>query len=105
MVASDEQEQLTHLVARWRDGDIAAFEAEAEREGGLFHDHLRRMLVSLSQDPELCDAVRNVLRRGPSPSAESFYRLQSAGVMAGDAPEHLQPRCRLYATYLARHLL
>src|SRR5437588_3089536 len=35
--------------------DIAGFEAEAEREGGLFHDHLRRMLVSLSQDPGLCD--------------------------------------------------
>src|SRR5207244_176952 len=55
--------------------DIGAFEAQADREEGIFGDHLRRMLVVLSKNEELCEVVRGVLRRRPCPTAESFYRL------------------------------
>jgi hypothetical protein len=88
-----------------QDLDLSALEAQADRDEGIFGDHLRRMLVVLVRNPDLCDVVREVLQGRPCPTEESFYRLRSAGVMAGDAARHVRPRCQLYASYLARHLL
>lgn len=85
--------------------DLAAFEALADRDEGPFGDHLRRILVLLARDPALCEVVRGVLRGEPCPTVEDFYRLRSAGVMAGDSAQDVKPRCQLYATYLQRHLL
>jgi class 3 adenylate cyclase len=85
--------------------DLPAFEAEADRDEGMFGDHLRRILVLLARDAELCEVVRSVLRGQPCSAQESFYRLRSAGVMAGDSARNVRPRCQLYATYLERHLL
>ena len=85
--------------------DLAAFEALADRDEGPFGDHLRRILVLLARDPALCEVVRGVLRGEPCPTVEDFYRLRSAGVMAGDSAQDVTPRCQLYATYLKRHLL
>lgn len=84
---------------------LAMFEAVAESEEGPFGDHLRRILVLLARDPVLSDAVRDILRGQPCPDNESFYRLRSAGVMAGDSAQDVRPRCQLYETYLKRHLL
>ena len=85
--------------------EMGTFEAQAASEEGLYGDHLRRMLFSLSQDAELIEAVRAVLRGGPVPTPESFYRLRGAGVLIGDSPHVPRVRCRLYADYLTRHLL
>jgi serine/threonine protein kinase len=85
--------------------DLAAFETLADLDEGPFGDHLRRILVLLARDPALCEVVRGVLRGEPCPTVEDFYRLRSAGVMAGDSAQDVKPRCRLYATYLKRHLL
>ena len=85
--------------------DLATFEAQADRDEGPFGDHLRRILVLLAQDPALCDVVKGVLQGHPCPTPESFYRLRSAGGMAGDSAREVRPRCQLYATYLERHLL
>ncbi|MEW6157698.1 MAG: AAA-like domain-containing protein [Verrucomicrobiota bacterium] len=85
--------------------DITGFEAQADRDEGIFGDHLRRILVLLAKDPELCEIVRGVLQGKPCPMAESFYRLRSAGLMAGNSQRDVRPRCQLYATYLQRHLL
>jgi DNA-binding SARP family transcriptional activator len=85
--------------------EIGALEAQADRDHGLFGDHLRRMLVLLAKDPGLCEAVRGVLEGQACPTAESFYRLRAAGVLAGEAPRDARPRCQLYATYLAQHLV
>ena len=85
--------------------DLAALEAQADHDEGLFGDHLRRLLVSLTQDPALSDVVRGVLQGQPCPTPESFYRLRSAGLMLGDSARDVRPRCQLYATYLERHLL
>jgi hypothetical protein len=82
-----------------------AFEAQADRDEGPYGDHLRRILVLLARDPALCEVVRGVLRGEPCPTIEDFYRLRSAGVMAGDSAQDVRPRCQLYATYLKRHLL
>ena len=40
---------------------IETFEALADRDEGMFGDHLRRILVTISQDPGLTEAVRAVL--------------------------------------------
>lgn len=79
--------------------------ATADRDEGLFGDHLRRILVLLAKDPELSEVVRGILCGRKCPTAASFYRLRSAGVMAGETPADVRPRCRIYATYLQRHLL
>jgi hypothetical protein len=84
--------------------DIAALEAQADRDEGVFGDHLRRILVSLSKDPQLTAVVRGLLRNEPCSTPEHFFRLRSAGVIAGDSAATARPRCKVYATYLARHL-
>lgn len=84
---------------------LEQFEQLAGRDQGPYGDHLRRMLVLIAEDDVLMADVRRVLRGDDCPSVESFYRLQSAGILAGDTAREAHPRCRLYATYLARHLL
>jgi hypothetical protein len=76
----------------------------ALREEGLFGDHLRRMLLLLMRDPELLHAVRELLAGRACPTAASFYRLWSGGVVVGDSAQDARFRCRLYAIYLERHL-
>ena len=83
---------------------MAALEDQAAREEGLFGDHLRRLLVLLAPEPTLCDALREVLQGRPCPDYPRFYRLRSAGILAGESPQEARPRCQLYATYLERHL-
>jgi serine/threonine protein kinase len=78
--------------------------AQADRDEGIFGDHLRRMLVLLARDPEMTEVVRGVLRGRPCPDAASFYRLRSAGLMRGESFQQVQPRCAIYAAYLRRHL-
>lgn len=84
---------------------LVELEAQAASDEGPFGDHLRRMLASLAQDQALCEVARGVVRGEPHPTAESFYRLRSAGVMAGETPRDMKPRCQLYAVYLEQHLL
>jgi len=84
---------------------IGDFEAEADRDEGLFGDHLRRILITLSQDAGQTEAVQGLLRGRPCPTPESFYRLRSAGLIAGTSAADAGFRCRLYEMYLGRHLL
>lgn len=86
---------------------LAQLEATADRDDGIFGEHLRRMLVMLAREPgmQLMDVVRGILRGQPCPTDESFFRLRSAGVMAGSIRAEVRPRCELYRRFLARHLL
>src|SRR5436305_4713733 len=83
---------------------LDAVESHAQRDDGPFGDHLRRMLAQLGRDPELRDAVQAVLRGGGCPPPDHFYRLRSAGVLAGETSEEARCRCQLYAAYLAHRL-
>ncbi|MCI0391250.1 MAG: AAA-like domain-containing protein [Acidobacteria bacterium] len=85
--------------------EMTALVAKAASDDGPFGNHLRHMLAALAQDVGLCEIVRDVLRGQPCPNAEGFYRLRSAGVLAGDSAQQVKPRCQLYAAYLERHLL
>jgi hypothetical protein len=84
---------------------LVELEGRAADDEGAFGDHLRRLFVSLTQDDALCEVMRDVLQGRPCPISDSFYRLRSAGVLVGDSPRHIRPRCQLYATYLEKHLL
>jgi hypothetical protein len=84
--------------------NIDALEAQADRSDGLFGDHLRRLLAALTNNAELTGIVRALLQGRPCNSEAAFYRLRSAGVLTGDAMEHSQWRCPIYAAYLKRHL-
>lgn len=94
---------LREMAAHGASFDL--LEARADHDEGPFGDHLRRLLISLNQDAALCDVVCGVLEGQPCPTAESFYRLRSAGVVVGDSARDVRPRCRLYANYLKQHLL
>jgi hypothetical protein len=80
------------------------FEVEASREGGVFGDHLRRLLASVRRDEGLWDALRGWLKGEKPLDAESFYRLRSAGVVKGESGSDARPRCELYGQYLRRQL-
>jgi hypothetical protein len=78
--------------------------AGADRDEGIFGDHLRRMLVMLAKDKTLTEVVRGMLQGQPCPGVASFYRLRSGGLMRGESPHEAQLRCEIYASYLKRHL-
>jgi|HubBroStandDraft_1064217.scaffolds.fasta_scaffold01157_3 serine/threonine protein kinase/class 3 adenylate cyclase len=84
---------------------FAEFTAGAARDEGPYGDHLRRIFVSLNQDPALCEVVRCVIGGKHSSSTESFYRLRSSGIVAGESARDMKLRCQLYEQYLSRHLI
>jgi hypothetical protein len=88
-----------------RQTQLSTFEELGDKDEGPFGDHLRRLLVLLARDHELCEVVRSVLRGQPCPTMESFYRLRTAGILVGDSARDVKLRCQLYATYLEHHLL
>ena len=81
------------------------FTTGAARDEGPYGDHLRRIFVSLNQDPALCEVVRSVIGGKHSSSTESFYRLRSSGIVAGECARDMKLRCQLYEQYLSRHLI
>ncbi|MBI3417762.1 MAG: AAA-like domain-containing protein [Verrucomicrobia bacterium] len=85
--------------------ELPALEQQADRDEGIYGDHLRRLLVSLAKDNDLCNVMRGVLLGDPCPTPESFYRLRTAGLIIGETARDAKPRCELYAIYLKRHLL
>ena len=79
-------------------------EADAENGEGLFATHLERLYRALLQDPELRQALRDNMHKSTAFTTADFYRLRSAGVIAGSSPESARPRCRLYDAFLKRRL-
>jgi len=76
----------------------------ADQDDGIYGDHLRRILMLLAQDPELLEVMKGVLEGMPCPDQVSFYRLRSSGLLRGNSPNEVLPRCQLYRQYLRRHL-
>jgi hypothetical protein len=76
----------------------------ADRDDGIFGDHLRRMLMLLGKDSGLFNSVSAVLRGDSHSDTTAFYRLRSAGIMDGESVAQLHPRCELYANHLKKHL-
>lgn len=88
-----------------RSATLEHLESEGGRDEGPFGDHLRRLLSGIQASPEIADSLRTVLAGTPRLPLDHFYRLRSAGVIAGESADAVRMRCRLYQDYFARHLL
>jgi serine/threonine protein kinase len=92
---------LNELTSRkCRFSDLASRAAD---DGGPFGDHLRRLLVSLAEDAALQDAVKGMLTGKRNASQDTFYRLRTSGLVAGESARDMKPRCKLYEDYLTLH--
>jgi serine/threonine protein kinase len=96
------QRGLHHMIEKSL--SFQEFAAGAVRDEGPYGDHLRRIFVSLSQEPGLCEVVREVISGRHSSAAEPFYRLRSSGIVAGESARDMKLRCQLYEEYLGRQL-
>jgi hypothetical protein len=79
--------------------------AAATREDGPFGGHLRRIALSVQQNPALCQSLCRMLAGQRGLAFDALYRLRSAGLIRGDSPRDAEPRCILYRDYLSRNLL
>ncbi|MBM3458844.1 MAG: hypothetical protein FJX77_09980 [Armatimonadetes bacterium] len=82
---------------------LEELERRALGPDGLFFDHLRRLQADLSGNSRLSAAVAAVLAGRTPADEESFYRLRTAGVLAGESDREARFRCPLYGAFLARH--
>jgi len=96
---------LTHLTLY----HVASRLAEPEQlldescwESGPFGDHLRRFLFHLSDNADLCKALKQVLAKGKCDN-KSFHRLNGMGLVSGSAAK-ARLRCDLYRRYYSQHL-
>ncbi len=90
-------------LARQRFTPEALFERAAMEEGP-FGEHLRRLALSLRQEPSFVDAVRMVIDGTGIPPQNVFYLLRSSGVLVGDSPTQAELRCELYRRYFQKAL-
>jgi DNA-binding SARP family transcriptional activator len=97
-------EMVSRGLGGGRQRPIDALELHADREEGVFGDHLRRLLAALAGDPGLCETLRAILQDDACPTSESFLRLRSAGVLSGESADEARFRCEVYARFLHRHL-
>lgn len=77
--------------------------AFAGRESGPFADHLKRILVSISNMPMVLGVVRGMLRGERPDDQDATYRLLSAGIVVAADDGTYSFRNRLYREYLAEH--
>jgi DNA-binding SARP family transcriptional activator len=85
-------------------GGLDELEHSAPHEHGPFGEHLQRLRSDIGRDPEIRSAIELILGTGRCPSAASFYRLRSAGLILGEEPERVRFRCDLYPRYFDRCL-
>ncbi len=83
---------------------VSEVETRALRDDWIFGEHLRRIAALLERDKDMAEAARAVLHGRPCLTRESFHRLRSAGVLAGESAAEARFRCPLYATYLTQCL-
>ena len=85
-------------------GHLRALLASVDRDDGPFGDHLRRVLVSVSQLSTVRDTVKEVLANRFVESSPEVDRLVAAGILTKNSVGNHLIRCKLYRRYLARHL-
>lgn len=85
-------------------GNLRALSASADQDDGPFGDHLRRVLVSVEQMSRVRAAVQNVLANEFVASSPEVDRLVASGILTPNPAGNHLFRCKLYRSYLARHL-
>jgi hypothetical protein len=77
----------------------------ADSDDGPCSDHLRRILLMVSNKDDMKAALQGLLKGQPIPDAMTFYHLRSAGLVAGETTKDAHFRCAIYRKFLARHLV
>ena len=75
----------------------------ADRDDGIFGDHLRRLLVLLSANESAKSSVIKLIRGEGGLEAEAFFKLRAAGILSGESADESRLRCKIYESYLKRH--
>lgn len=76
----------------------------ADHDDGPFGDHLKRILVSVSQLPNVLNAVQTPMDSAELLETDAYYRLLAAGVIVSSNDGKIRFRCELYRRYLDGHL-
>jgi hypothetical protein len=84
---------------------FAELVAASTRDDGPFGDHLKRMLIAVSQLPEVTKALVASLTDPRMPESDGVQRLRAAGVLRQTETGSMVLCCELYERYLGRHLL
>lgn len=78
--------------------------ATAGRDDGAFGDHLKRILISVTQIPGVLDALRASLQSPNLGDTDGYHRLLAAGIVRQNSDRTIQLRCELYRHYMQQHL-
>lgn len=84
--------------------DFSALVDNADRDEGPFGDHLKRILVSVSQMPSVLEALRASLSNPELRDTDGYHRLLAAGIVKQTGDRSVKLRCDLYRSYLSHHL-
>jgi predicted Ser/Thr protein kinase len=84
--------------------DFPTLLSQADRDDGPFGDHLKRILVSVSQLPEVVEVLRSSSGTSQLKDASGFHRLVAAGIMLQTGNNEIAFTCELYRKYLGLHL-
>jgi hypothetical protein len=85
-------------------GNLRGLLASADRDDGPFGDHLRRVLVSVTQLSKVRDAIQRALANEFIAGSAEVDRLVAAGILMKNSSGNHVIRCKLYRKYLERHL-
>jgi hypothetical protein len=78
--------------------------ASADRDDGPFGDHLKRILIAVSQMPQVLETLQSSLANPQLKENEALSRLLSAGIVQQAPDNSVRISCELYRRYLANHL-
>jgi hypothetical protein len=85
--------------------DFATLVETADRDDGPFGDHLKRILISVTQLPTVMQALRQSLTNPDmGKGTDGFQRLVSAGVLKLTPDGRGVLTCELYRRYLSTHV-
>lgn len=84
--------------------DFPTLMATADREDGPFGDHLKRILISVSQLPEVIEAMRASWDSPQIADTPGYHRLLASGVVQQTQDKKIDFRNKLYRRYMTAHL-
>jgi hypothetical protein len=76
----------------------------AANDDGPFSDHLHRYLWQILENPEIREAMKSVILTHNCENERIFYKLRSAGLVKGSNRHQVEPRSKLYASYLGSRI-
>jgi hypothetical protein len=85
-------------------GNLRTLLASADQDDGPFGDHLRRLLVAVTQLSNVRETIKKVLANSFVPASDEVSRLVSAGIVVPNSSGNHVFRCKLYRRYLESHL-